>query len=277
MLKKSSILLIAIALVGFQFSAFADDSVGLGVMPKTSVKLRPTPKLTKGSLVVNSRASLDNLIKMQQEDELKDIELLWKATVEKNDLIKFTMKKLNTPESMRRMHSSLMAKSVSALVYGASFLPTFSGADPLIQSASFTTGRLANNFLNKEQVKKEPPLTDTELIQLAGTIENLQDEIISEYYGYKGALNKLKDTRTRIILYNKNYADAIKNNNNMEIIISSSLYDDMLMQEFSQEQAAKKYYLSLERLAGKDAVDKLSLSQFAYKNQLVNPKAIKDN
>ena len=38
-----------------------------------------------------------------------------------------------------------------------------------------------------------------------GLIEELQEKIISSYYQYKGALNKLKDTRARIILYNKNY------------------------------------------------------------------------
>lgn len=274
MFKKILVSLIFLSSLFSTSISFAEE-INLGVQPLRSIKLRPVDKVTKGSLVINDRDSLNNLIKMQQEDELKDLELIWKATVEKNSLIKFTMKKLNTPESQRRLHSSLMAKSVSAIVYGATFLPSFMGANSVVQSASFTTGRLANNFINKTNVTQTPPLSDTELIELAGTIENLQDTIISAYYNYKGSLTKLKDTRTRMILYNKNYADAISKSNKLEVTISSALYDDMVMQEFAQEQNSKKYYLELERLAGKDTVDKLKLSQYAFKNQLVNPESIK--
>ena len=272
MLNKILSILI-VSFLSFQSVVFAQEQINLDKQPKKSVNLRPTEKVIKGSLMVNDRETLDNIIKMQKEDEIKDIELLWKATVEKNNLIKFTMKKLNTPESQRRLHSSFMAKSVSAIVYGASFIPTFSGANPLMQSASFTTGRLANNFINKENMHKEPPISDTELIELAGTIENLQSDIISTYYNYKGSLNKLKDTRSRMLLYNKNYSEAISKNDKLSMTISSALYDDMLMQEFVQEQTAKKYYLELERLAGKQAVDSLILSQYALKNSLISPKA----
>ncbi len=273
MIKRSLYSLILFCFV-FQGIGFAQDEVDLGVQPKKSVNLRPVDKVIKGSLLVNDKETLDNIVKMQKEEEIKDIELLWKATVEKNNLIKFTMKKLNTPESQRRLHSSFMAKSVSAIVYGASFLPSLAGADSLVQSASFATGRLANNFINKENMHQTPPLTDTELIELAGTIENLQSDIISAYYNYKGSLNKLRDTRARIILYNKNYSEALAKGDNLEVTISSALYDDMVMQEFVQEQTAKKYYLELERFAGKTAVDSLILSQYALKNSLVNPKAI---
>lgn len=213
---------------------------------------------------------------MQKEEEIKDIELLWRETINNNTLIKFTMNKLNTPESQRRLHSSLMAKSLSSVIYGASFIPMFTGSNAMLQSASFSAGRLANNFINKEGTAGEnAPITDTELIQLAGTIEELQEKIISSYYQYKAALNKLKDIRSRIILYNRNYSNALAKNNITEIVVSSALYEEMQLAEYKQEQEAKKYYLSLERLAGKKAVDSLILSQYALKNQLINVEKIK--
>ncbi len=255
---------------------FASEEVVLPVIKnKQHLKLNPIEKIQTKSMVINSQDEISEMIKMQQETELEDIELLWKATVDNNRLIKFTMQKLNTPEGQRRLHSSLAAKTLSAVVYGASFLPTFTGSDSIIQSASFATGKLVNNFLNRNSIPKQEMISDTELIELAGTIESLQDTIISGYYNYKGSLNKLKDIRTRIVLYNKNYSDALKKGDKLEVIISSSQYEDMLLNEYYTEQEAKKYYLELERLAGSDTIKKLHLTQYAYKNTFINPVEVK--
>lgn len=243
---------------------------------KNQLKLNDVKDFSSKNLVIKDRDVIEDLIKAQKEEEIKDIELLWKATIENNSLIKFTMNKLNTPESQRRLHSSIMAKSLSSLIYGASFIPMFTGSNAMVQSASFSAGRMANNFLNKDSATgQNAPITDTELIQLAGTIEELQEKIISSYYQYKGALNKLKDTRARIILYNKNYSEALMSNSLTELVISSALYEEMQLQEYKQEQDAKKYYMALERLAGKKAVDSLILSQYALKNQLINTEKIR--
>lgn len=253
-------------------SVSAGEEVVLPAVKKQTVKYNPVPKKKTEKIIINRQEELSELVKMQQQSEIEDIELLWKATVDNNQLIKFTIQKLNTPEGQRRLHSSLAAKTLSAVVYGATFLPAFSGADALIQSASFASGRLINNFLNRSSIPKTELISDTELIELAGTIESLQDTIISVYYNYKGALNKLKDTRARIVLYNKNYSDALQKSNKAELIISSALYEDMLLEEYYQEQEAKKYYLELERLAGAKTIAKLHLTQFAYKNTIINPE-----
>ena len=252
------------------------EVIRLEPVEKNTLQLNNNKESGNKNLVIKDRDVVEDLIKMQKEEEVKDIELLWRATIDNNALIKFTMNKLNTPESQRRLHSSVMAKGLSSLIYGASFIPMFTGSNAMIQSASFSAGRLANNFLNKDaSAGQQAPITDTELIQLAGTIEDLQEKIISSYYQYKGALNKLKDTRSRIILYNKNYSNALQRGSLTELAVSSALYEDMQLQEYRQEQEAKKYYMSLERLAGKKAVDSLILSQYALKNQLINTEKIK--
>lgn len=46
---------------------------------------------------------------------------------------------------------------------------------------------------------QETPLTDTELIELASMVEDLQDSLISSYYNYKNTLSQLKDTRSKMI------------------------------------------------------------------------------
>ena len=223
---------------------------------------------TNNSLLINSSEDLSKIIDEQKEHDLKDLEILWKATIENNQIVEFALKKLATPESQRRIHSSLMAKTLSAIISGASFVPSLMGSNYGIQTAAFSAGRLAQGLLNRNNVPKETPLTDTELIELAGMIENLQDALISSYYNYKNTLSLLKDTRSKMLLYSKNYSNALDGKDILEISISSSLYDSMRLREFSLEQSAKKYHIQLQRLAGKKAVDSLELYQYDFDNML---------
>ena len=237
---------------------------------KQQIGIDNDPKEIKGSLMINNSEDLAMLIDKQKEHDIIDLELLWKATVENNQVIEFALKKLATPESQRRIHSSLMAKTLSAIVSGASFVPSLVGANYGVQTAAFSAGRLAQGLLNKKNLPTETPLTDTELIELAGMVESLQDALINSYYNYKNTLSLLKDTRSKMLLYSKNYSNAINGSDMLEIAISSSLYDSMRLQEFNLEQAAKKYHIQLQRLAGKKAVDALELYQYDFDSILYN-------
>ena len=221
-----------------------------------------------GSLLLNDSEALANMIDEQKEHDLKDLEKLWQGTVENNQVIEFALKKLATPESQRRIHSSLMAKTLSSIVSGASFVPSLMGANPAIQTSAFSAGRLAQGLLNKKNVPQETPLTDTELIELASMIEELQDTLISSYYNYKNTLSQLKATRSKMLLYSRNYSYAVKTSDILEIAISTSLYDSMRLREFELEQNAKKYHIQLQRLAGKKMVDSLDMYQYDFDSLL---------
>lgn len=250
------------------------DEVSLGNVEAQKIELPKTNVDSKKSLVVNDQQVIDELVKLQKDKDIEDIENLWKGTVENNQVIGFALKKLATPESQRRIHSSLMAKTLSAVVAGASLAPSLIGADYMLQSSAFAAGRLAQNLINRKNMPTEIPLTDTELIELAGLVESLQDKIITAYYNYKSSLSQLKETRQRLLLYNKNYAKALDEEDLMEISISSALYDNMRVEEFYYMENAKKYHLELQRLAGKKVVDKLNLYQFNYNSTLVGEKAV---
>ena len=178
-----------------------------------------------GSLLLNDSESLANIIDSQKEHDLKDLEKLWRGTVENNQMIEFALKKLATPESQRRIHSSLMAKTLSAIVSGASFVPSL-------------------------------------------MVEDLQDILINSYYNYKNTLSQLKITRSKMLLYSKNYNNALHSKDLMELAISTNLYDSMKLQEFNLEQSAKKYHIQIQRLAGKKAVDSLDMYQYDFDSLL---------
>lgn len=253
-------------------SAFAAEVVTLDKMPKEQIELNKTPKVIKGSLLVTDNQMMDELVALQKKKDLEDIEMLWKGTVSNNKVIEFALKKLSTPETQRRIHSSLMAKTLSAVISGTSFVPMFMGADPSVTTGSFAAGRIAQNLLNKKTTPQEVPLTDTELIELAGLVEDLQDKIIDAYYNYKGSLSQIKETRQRLILYNKNYSKALDSGDILDISISSSLYDSIALQEYYHMQNAKKYHLELQRLAGKKVMANLNLYQYNFNSTLFKDK-----
>ncbi len=254
--------------------AFAGDLIKLEKVEDFDVKYKDKVETLKGSLFVDNALEAQKQINEQQKADLQDIENLWNATVSNNPMISFCLKKLAIPAEQRRIHSSLMAKSMSAIISGAALLPSFLGMNYGIQSGAYAAGRLANNLINKENNDKlqNPSLTDTEAIELASLIEDLQDEIIVDYYNYKGALIKLKKCREQLLLHNKNYSDALDKNNSLDIAITSSQWEDELIEEYRLKQEVKKYRLALTRLAGKKTVDELNIIQMDLITQNVDKK-----
>ena len=275
-MRKLLIFLGIMSVIATPVVAFEDSGeVHLEEVQQAKYELPKVEYKEKDSLLISDKEIMDEIVKLQREKDLEDIDNLWKGTVENNQVIGFALKKLATPESQRRIHSSLMAKTLSAIVSGASLAPALVGADYMVQSGSYAAGRIAQNLVNRKNVPQEIPLTDTELIELAGLVENLQDKIINAYYNYKGSLSQLKEVRSRELLYSKNYAKALDEEDFLEIAISSSLYDDMQIEEMKYLQSAKKYHLELQRLAGKKVVDGLNLYQYDYNSALVGGNNVK--
>lgn len=268
-MRKLVIFLGIIGIIAQPALAIEDDEIHLGTVEQAKIELPKVDYKGKDSLIINEQQIMDEIVKLQKEKDMEDIDNLWKGTVENNQVIGFALKKLATPESQRRIHSSLMAKTLSAIVSGASLAPALVGADYMVQSGSYAAGRIAQNLLNKKNIPQEIPLTDTELIELAGLVENLQDKIINAYYNYKGCLSQLKEIRSRELLYSRNYAKAMDEEDFLEISISSALYDDMQIEEAKYVQMSKKYHLELQRLAGKKVVENLNLYQYNYDSALI--------
>ena len=71
------------------------------------LKLNPSVEAQTDKIILNDETVIRGIIMLQQEKDLEDIDLLWKEAVERNTLIKFALKKLSSPDSQRRIHSSL--------------------------------------------------------------------------------------------------------------------------------------------------------------------------
>ena len=267
---KKILVLLLISIFSVQNEIFAVETLQLDKNEIQKIKYNPTVEKQSDKIILNDETVIRGVIMLQQEKDLEDIDMLWKEAVERNTLIKFALKKLSSPDSQRRIHSSLMAKTVSALVSGASFIPSFAGSNATIQTGAYAAGHIISTLITKRNMPKENPLTDTELIELAGVIEDLQNDIIKSYYGYKSSLSQIKESRAQIMLYNKNFNNAMKNNDTLEMFLSEHLYEKAILREEQQTYQAKKYLLELQRLSGTKAVENLNLYQYTLKNELLD-------
>lgn len=271
MLYKSKIVLFLCLSTLFCNSAFAIDSaiqesnqseIKMNLTPteKNKFKIISSPKVLNGNLFENNEANIKKVIAIQKEEDSKDIKLLWDEAVVRNTVIKFALKKLSSPPEQRRIHSSLMTKSISALINGAAILPGLFGADIFTSSAATAGGHLVSRSLTEKNMPKIIPLTDTELIHLAELIDGLQSKLIKNYYDYKSSLEALRVCRQNLAIHSKNYSDAIKIHNNISMIATSALYEKEQLIELKLMQQGRLSRLELERLSGSDTVDKLSLT-----------------
>jgi hypothetical protein len=228
---------------------------------KHTLKISEPVKKLDGELFEKEKDIRQTAFEIQKKKDIEDIKNLWEATIERNNVIKFAVKKLAIPPEQRRLHSSMMTKTLSALISGVSIIPNMLGADSITTSASLAGGSLTKRIIRSKTMPKEMPITDTELIQLAGLVEELQNKLIKNYYDYKGSIESLITCRQKIVIQNRNYSNAITNKNDMSVIVASAMYDKLLMEELKLKQKIKLNRLELERLAGSKSVANLTLSK----------------
>ena len=235
-------------------------------MPEQKIQRKKITKIDD-PLFETDKEELSKIFNAQKKQDKEDLDKLWYATLDRNSAIRFAVQKLSIPPEQLKSHSSIMARSISTLISGAALVPYMLGAGYTTQTLSLAGGQLASRLVEKSAMPKKMPLTDTELIQLSELVENLQNRIIKNYYGYKSSINELKNCRQKMMVEHRNYSNAIEKNDSFYIVVSSALYDEQLLEEVKIKQKIKQYRLELERLAGAEAVSSLNLNAVVYNNQ----------
>lgn len=175
-----------------------------------------------------------------------NLDMLWGAVVDQNPIIQFGLKRLATPPEHREAHNSTMARVVGSLITGAGMLPYAFGAGELGAGLSAVGSSLANRALFKidESELRELP-SDRELVELSSLIQELQHEVVQQYFAYKAALSILE-------AYGPHHQETL----------SAGAPDDVNAQFHRIEyqlahQQAKQHLILLTRLVGPEAIKRL--------------------
>ena len=241
------------------------NEMTLDLGDKDKLELRkeaPTAEMDGTIKLTPEETELKDALQFQKGKDVEDIKMLWAATVERNQVIRFALEKIAAPPQQRNNKSSLMARSIATMLQGAAIVPSLFGMGMASEYGSAFGGQLISNAFSKKFLPAPgmPSITEPELIQLTGLIEDLQEQLINSYYNYKSSLESLMLEKKNTELQEVNYKKAIESKDPTAIIISSALHDKAKQSEIRLKQQVKLHRIQLERMAGIDAVSALNLS-----------------
>lgn len=239
------------------------EPVALSAVSTPVVTLSPKVKtLTIKAQQLLEKQSENSVQSFQKQIGEADLEILWNATVEKNPVIQFALQKMAVPTDLRQKKSSqFLSKTLNVLISGAAMGSTIlPGGGAYRNMGTMAASNALQNVISDPNQKMMGNLTATEQIQLAGLIDVLKQELITNYQGYKNTLQELLKRHSETVENNTLYSASLSSSNPVAIVASGMTYYQSLLQETEQRQAAQLFRLKLERLAGQQAVSQLSLS-----------------
>lgn len=208
---------------------------------------------------IQAKATLVAINQRYQEEELK---ALWRSTVERNPVIRFSLEKLALPTELHPSHSSqFLNKTLSVLVSGAAIgASMFSTGGAYTQMGILAGGQALQNLMTGNTgTNVEGKLSPTEQIQLAGLVDSLKQRLMEDYQAYVLDMNQLATVHQQALAYNEAYSRALGKGQPLEAFSAGAAYYQAMMEETRLRQHAQHTRLNLERLAGADAVKLLTL------------------
>jgi len=234
-----------------------DEMIQLDKPRAQSIQLTPA----QPSSVASLKASLSENITMAGPDR-KNMEILWQALVQKNPVIQYSLKQLATPPELRYAQESIFSRTVGTLLTGASMVPYVFGADPYATGATSIGANMVERAMHQsEKGEIENLPSDTELVELSGTVQKLREDLITHYSDYVSNLRKAASLREQADVLTLKLQNPRTNADPTTQFTLQYLRDTLEQQSQESLESAKCNYLALERLVGVDTLKKLQLAE----------------
>lgn len=186
-----------------------------------------------------------------------DLSILWAATTEKSETIKYTIYKLSNPDEDKPNDSTIkkILKPIAKLssVAGASV-----AGDPYIATGALIGGGLLNAAMkdDKEYNYNFSKVSDTDMVLLIRKIDDLQKRLLDLYVDYRTKQQLARLTQENYEKREEIYKNS-QNKKREELVIADVYYRNA---KVSMVRAQDDYLTSraiLENLVGKDALLKI--------------------
>lgn len=185
----------------------------------------------------------------------QDLNTLWRETLVRNPVVRFSVGHLTTPADLGPKRSSLfVSKTLNALIQGATLgammLP---GGGVYRDMTVATVGQAFSNLATRKLAPQHPaarPLSQTEQIQLAQLVDGLKLRLTESYLDYRNSASQLARCRSQSVVLRQQYQAAKEKNDAVMAMMLGSSYHQARLKELEAEEALLTSEKILERLAG---------------------------
>ena len=218
----------------------------------TSLSVQNTPK-TEAQTVVT-------LVKLQSDVAEADLKHLWRATIERNAVVRFALEKIALPSERHMSHSSeFLRKTLSVLITGAALATSTVAPVGGYQSMGMMTGsQVAQNYIMGRN-KPLSELTPTEHIQLSYLIDELKEALVKHYHAYQQALYTLNQLQSQEVVEEAQFQKLQNTVDATQKFLTIQRYYGYRENLQKAQHQAENARIQLERIAGPQAVDTLAL------------------
>ncbi len=186
-----------------------------------------------------------------------DLNVLWNATTERSETMKYTIYKLSNPDEDKPTDSAIK-KILRPIANISSVAGASVAGDPYMATGALIGGGLLNAFMkdDKEINYKFSKVSDTDMVLLIRKIDDLQKKLLELYIDYKTKEQLFKMSEENFKKREEIFNNA-QNLSKEELTIADVYYRNAK----TQTQKAQDEFLTsraiLENLVGKEALSKI--------------------
>jgi len=228
------------------------------VEPIAAKDVSKTPEANFADLSLKKLANdVSYELDLDEQKTNSDLSILWQATTERSETMKYTIYKLSNPDEDKPNESTLkkILKPIASFstIAGASL-----SGDPFMATGALIGGGLVNAFMkdDKEVNYKFSRVSDADMVLLVRKIDDLQKKLLDLYTDYK-TKEHLKDmTQENFVKREEIYKNA-QNKSKEELIIADVYYRNA---KIAAQRAQDDFLTSraiLENLVGVEALKKI--------------------
>ena len=186
-----------------------------------------------------------------------DISILWNATINRSETMKYAIYKLSNPDE-DKPNDSTMKKILKPIASLSSMAGASVAGDPFIATTALIGGGLANAFMkdDKEVNYRFSKVSDADMVLLVRKIDELQNKLLNLYVDYKTKEKLANLTKENLQKREEIYKSA-QNKSNEELTIADVYYRKA---KVTAQQAQDDFATSraiLENLVGIEAIKKI--------------------
>ncbi len=186
-----------------------------------------------------------------------DLAVLWAATTENSETMKYTIYKLSNPDE-DKPNDNAVKKILKPIAKLSSVAGASVAGDPYLATGALIGGGLMNALLkdDKEYNYTFSKVSDTDMVLLIRKIDDLQKKLLDLYVDYRTKQQLAKLTKENFEKREEIYKNS-QNKPREELVIADVYYRNA---KVSAARAQDDYLTSraiLENLVGKDAINKI--------------------